>query len=70
MDPIEIDDEPFMSMDPDELHDAMHKAIRVFADMMAAYVANTVMESLGHAISMHLEDKDDTKDISPFDDME
>jgi hypothetical protein len=70
LDPIELDDDPFLDMDPDDLHTAMHKAIRVFADMMAAYVANTVMESLGHAIAEHLGDEDGKKDISPFDDME
>lgn len=70
LDPIELDEDPFISMDADELHEGMHKAIRVFADMMAAYIANTVMESLGQAVAQHLDEQDNKKDISPFDDME
>ena len=70
LDPIELDEDQFLNMDADELHDAMHKAIRVFADMMAAYIANTVMESLGQAVEQHLNEQENKKDISPFDDME
>ena len=36
LDPIEMED-PFMDMDPDQLHDAMHKTLGVWVDMMAAY---------------------------------
>ena len=70
LDPIELDEDQFLNMEADELHDAMHKAIRVFADMMAAYIANTVMESLGQAVEQHLNEQENKKDISPFDDME
>lgn len=72
MDPIDIDDSenPFMNMDPDDLHDGMHKALSVFVDMMSAFIASTVMESLGQAVVQHLNDQLDKKDISPFDDEE
>ena len=68
IDPIEIDD-AFENMDPDELHDAMHSTFGLLLDMMAAYVATTVMESLGQAVMEHLEDQL-RKNIRPFDDQE
>ncbi len=70
MDPIELDENQFLGMDPDELHDGMHKALGVFVDMMSAFIASTVMESLGQAVVQHLNEQIDKKDISPFDDDE
>ena len=70
MDPIEMDDNRFVCKDPDELHDGMHKALGVFVDMMSAFIASTVMESLGQAVVQHLNEQIDKKDISPFDDEE
>lgn len=70
IDPIEIDDDPFIGLDSDDLHEGMEKALLVFMNMMAAYIANTVMESLGHAVAQHLDEQINKKDISPFDDME
>ena len=70
MDPIEMDENPFLGMDPDDLHDGMHKALGVFVDMMSAFIASTVMESLGQAVVQHLNEQVDKKDISPFDDEE
>ena len=69
LDPIEIDD-AFESMDPDELHDAMHKTFGILLDMMAAFVATTVMDSLGQAVIEHMEQQIKRKDIHPFDDQE
>lgn len=65
IDQIEIDD-AFESMDPDDLHDAMHKTFGILMDMMAAYVATTVMDSLGQAVMEHLENQL-RKNIHPFD---
>jgi len=65
IDQIEIDD-AFESMDPDDLHDAMHKTFGILLDMMAAYVATTVMDSLGQAVMEHLENQL-RKNIHPFD---
>jgi len=70
MDPIELDENQFLGMDPDELHDGMHKALGVFVDMMSAFIASTVMESLGQAVVQHLNEQVEKKDISPFDDEE
>jgi len=70
MDPIEMDENSFLGMDPDDLHDGMHKALGVFVDMMSAFIASTVMESLGQAVVQHLNEQVDKKDISPFDDEE
>ena len=69
LDPIEIDDDPFMSMDPDDLHDTIHKTVDVLVDMLAAYIATTVMESLGEAVIDHVLNQQ-KKDISPFDDLD
>jgi hypothetical protein len=65
-----MDDDPFIGMNPDDLHAGMHKAMDVFIDMMAAYIASTVMDSLGQAVMEHLLDQEDKKDISPFDEQE
>jgi len=65
IDPIEIDD-PFTDMDTEQLHDAMHKHLGLFVDMMAAFVASTVMNSLSEAVAEHIRDSETKKDISPF----
>ncbi|CAB4166939.1 hypothetical protein UFOVP964_38 [uncultured Caudovirales phage] len=70
IEPIELDDDPFMGMGSDDLHDGLHKAVEVVVNLMAAYIASTVMESLGHAIAEHLDEQMDNRDISPFDDMD
>lgn len=70
IDAIEMGDDPFIGMDPDDLHAGMHKAIDVFVDMMSAYIASTVMDSLGQAVMEHLLDQQTKKDIRPFDDTE
>jgi len=70
LDPIEVDDDPFFGMDSNELHDVVHKALEVFADSMAAYIAATVMDSLGQAVAEHLTTQMRKKDISPFADQE
>jgi hypothetical protein len=69
IDPIEIDDDLFASMDPEHLHDSIHKTVDVLVDMLAAYIATTVMESLGEAVMDHILNQQ-KKDISPFDDLE
>lgn len=57
-------------LDPDALRDAMMDAFEDFVDLMATYVAATVLNSLGQAVEEHLRDAIDKKDISPFDDGE
>lgn len=69
IDPIEVDDQ-FLSMDPDHLHDSIHKTLSVLVDMLSAYIATTVMDSIGQAVLEQLRNSTQTKDISPFDDME
>lgn len=69
LDPIEIDD-PFIGMDSEDLHDGMHKAITVFVDMMVAFIASTVMESIRQAAIEHIMKNPDTKNFSPFEDDE
>lgn len=71
MEEIELEPEnPFASMDPEELHDGMHKALRVFVDMMSAYIASTVLESLGQSLLEHMMEQEKKRDISPFEDGE
>lgn len=69
LDPIEMDD-PFTNMDSDQLHDAMHKTIEVFVDMMSAYIATTVMDSIGQAVMDKIHNEIKTKEIKPFEDLE
>jgi hypothetical protein len=62
-----------MSMDSDEIHDELISTMGKFVDLLAAFVANTVMESLGQAVAEHLlmsEEDFGKKDFNPFDDME
>jgi hypothetical protein len=69
LDPVEIEDDPFVSMDPDDLHDAIHKTVGVLVDMFAAYIATTVMDSLGEAVLENLL-RQSRKNIKPFDDLD
>lgn len=69
IDPIEIED-PFVGMDSDDLHDGMHKALALFVDMLAAFIASSVMESLSQAVIERVMDHESKRDISPFDDEE
>ena len=55
-------------LDPDTLRDAMMNSFEEFVDLMATYVAATVLESLGQAVEEHMGDMISKKDISPFDD--
>ena len=66
---MEIEDDPFVSMDPDDLHDAIHKTVGVLVDMFAAYIATTVMDSLGEAVLENIL-RQARKDIKPFDDLD
>ena len=68
MDSIEFDD-PFEGMDSQSLHDGMFKAMGVFVEMLSAYIASTVMDSLTQAVNEHM-DNLNKKDISPFNDEE
>ena len=68
IDPIEMDD-PFMEMDPDALHDAMHKTLSVWVDMMSAYIATTVMDTIGQAVLENIQNQL-KKNINPFEDRE
>jgi hypothetical protein len=42
----------------------------MFVDLLAAFVAETVMESLSEAVAEHMLDAETKKDISPFKDEE
>ena len=72
LDEVDIDDWNF-DLDEKNLHREMHDALGKFVDLMCAFVANTVMNSLSEAVAEHiaLADEDgDIKDINPFDDEE
>lgn len=53
-------------LDPDHIRDVMLEAMEDFVDILATYVAATVMDSLGKAVAEHLAEALDKKDISPF----
>lgn len=57
-------------LNPDLLRDAMMETMEEFIDLLAAYVATSVMESLGKAVAEHIAETLDKKDISPFGDEE
>jgi hypothetical protein len=63
-----IESTPMGALDPDALRDIMMNSFEEFIDIMATYVAATVLSSLGQAVEQHLLDRLDKKDISPFDD--
>lgn len=69
-----LDNESFdYELDNDKLHDELIGTMGKFVDLLAAFVANVVMESLGEAVAQHLmmsEDETDKKDFNPFDDKE
>ena len=66
LDILEIEPDSIEDMSENELHDAMHKHLGLFVDMMAAFVASTVMNSLSEAVAEHLRDSETKRDISPF----
>jgi hypothetical protein len=70
LDVLEIEPDDFADMSANELHDAMFKHLGMFVDLLAAFVAETVMESLSEAVAEHLLDTKTKKDISPFKDDE
>lgn len=69
-----IDEDPFdFELDSDKIHDELLSTMGKFVDLLAAFVANTVMDSLGQAVAEHLmmsADETDKKDFNPFDDKE
>lgn len=70
--PIESDEFDY-ELDGEELHTELIDTMGKFVDLLAAFVANTVMESLGQAVAEHIlnsEDESDKKDFNPFKDME
>jgi hypothetical protein len=68
LDPIELDADDFGDMDEDALHEAMHHHLGAFVDLLAAFVASTVMNSLSEAVAQQLADELGKKDINPFKD--
>jgi hypothetical protein len=54
-------------LDPDALRDAMMDSFEEFVDLMATYVAATVLSSITQAVEENIRDMVDKKDISPFD---
>lgn len=60
-------------LDSEELHDELLATMGKFVDLMCAFVANAVMESLGQAVAEHImmsEEDLDKRDFNPFDDMQ
>jgi hypothetical protein len=70
IDVLEIDQDDFSDMSNKELHDSMHKHLGMFVDLLASFVASTVMDSLSEAVAAHIEDSENKRDISPFRDDE
>ena len=68
LDVLEIEPDDYGDMGSSELHGAMMKHLGMFVDLLAAFVAETVMESLGEAVAEHLLDAETKRDISPFKD--
>ena len=72
IDPIEMDD-PYSGMDADQLHDAMHRTVDVLVDMMSAYIATTVMDSISQVVMEKIRNDVFTRDSKiefPFEDDE
>lgn len=70
--PLDEEDYGF-EMDSDKLHEELLGTMGKFVDLLAAFVANTVMDSLSEAVAQHImmsEDETDKKDFNPFDDKE
>jgi hypothetical protein len=68
LDPIELDDDPFDDMSEKELHDAMHMHLGAFVDLLASFVASTVVASLTEAVIEQISDELGKKDFNPFND--
>ena len=72
LDSLEVDDFTF-GLDNEKLHDELMMTMGKAVDLMCAYIANTVMTSLGEAVAEHImmaDDDSDKKDIDPFDNLE
>ena len=65
-----IEHHTFGPIDPDEIRDAMMDSFEEFVDLLATYVATTVMDSITQAVAENIADMLDSKDISPFTDEE
>jgi hypothetical protein len=68
LDPIELEPDEYDGMDSHGLHDAMHKHLGMFVDLLAAFVAETVMDSLSEAVAQHIIEAETKRDVSPFKD--
>jgi len=68
LDPIELEPDEYEGMDSDGLHDAMHKHLGMFVDLLAAFVAETVMDSISEAVAQHIMEAETKRDVSPFKD--
>lgn len=67
LDPIDLDD-PFDEMGVDDLREGMQKAFLLAIDLMSAYIASTIMDSVGEAMLQRMTELKDKKDIKPFED--
>ena len=70
LDVLEIEPDNFDDMSPNELHNQMFKHLGMFVDLLAAFVASTVMDSLSEAVAEHIIDSETKRNISPFKDEE
>jgi hypothetical protein len=68
-----LDTEDFdINLDNDVIHEELVATMGKFVDLLATFVANTVMDSLGEAVAQHLlmsADEMDKKDFNPFEDL-
>lgn len=72
LDSLEAEEFDF-SLNEETLHDEMISTMGKFIDLMCAFVASTVMNSLSEAVAEHImtaEEDIDKKDIDPFEEME
>lgn len=72
LDSIEAEEFDF-SLNEETLHEEMISTMGKFIDLMCAFVASTVMNSLSEAVAEHImtaEEDIDKKDIDPFEEME
>jgi hypothetical protein len=70
MDILEIEPDDYADMSSNELHDQMFKHLGMFVDLLSAFVASTVMDSLSEAVAEHIIDSETKRNISPFKDEE
>ena len=61
-----VETHPVSGLDPEHIRDVLLEAMEDFVDLLATYVATTVMDSLGKAVAEHITEALDKKDISPF----